>query len=372
MLPLPPPFSGQEKIAKIILNSRIVEAFNSTHVDTSLKHSDNSSRGLFLLSSILKTVSQSLLVWKLIRRNKFDLVYTPLISNSLGFLRFTLLILPSIVSRIKIVSRMGGENFMQFYTSRGKVYKYLIIKTLSHIDAIIVRGENQKKQFVGIYNGRLETIYAPSTGVRKKTKKSNYINEKKVTKVLFLGLLSPAKGIYDLLRAIPLVLENDNSYFFDFVGDFIKRDTNVDLYNHEIFNIKNFIIKHKLGKYLKFHGGLFGRDKKMIFENADTFVFPSYSEGQPFSVLEAMEYGLPVISTKVGNLPEIFKCKENILFVKKKSPVDLSKAILRIKDQTLCRKLINNSQLTLTNKLSINIYEEKIIDLFCKTISLKN
>ena len=40
-------------------------------------------------------------------------------------------------------------------------------------------------------------------------------------------------------------------------------------------------------------------------------ILPSYNEGLPISVLEAMSYSLPIISTKVGGIPEILKNEEN-------------------------------------------------------------
>ena len=47
---------------------------------------------------------------------------------------------------------------------------------------------------------------------------------------------------------------------------------------------------------------------------ADAFILPSYAEGLPVSILEAMSYGLPILSTPVGGIPEIVTSQIGILF----------------------------------------------------------
>lgn len=75
----------------------------------------------------------------------------------------------------------------------------------------------------------------------------------------------------------------------------------------EDLDIKKFVKEKNLESFVSFYGRLEGEEKERKLKDADLFVFPSYSEGSPFSVVEAMEYGLPVIATRVGNLPEIFE-----------------------------------------------------------------
>ena len=55
--------------------------------------------------------------------------------------------------------------------------------------------------------------------------------------------------------------------------------------------------------------------KVAVFNNADVFILPSYNEGLPISILEAMSYGKAIISTSVGGIPEIVKQNENGLLI---------------------------------------------------------
>ena len=54
-----------------------------------------------------------------------------------------------------------------------------------------------------------------------------------------------------------------------------------------------------------FLGSVSDEEKNRAPQNSQLFILPSYAEGQPLSILEAMASGLPIISTKVGSIPEI-------------------------------------------------------------------
>ena len=73
---------------------------------------------------------------------------------------------------------------------------------------------------------------------------------------------------------------------------------------------------------------LSGKDKHDAFCSADIFVLPSFTEGFSVAVLEAVAHGLPVITTRVGALPEVIAEKENGMFVSAGNQEELERAIL--------------------------------------------
>ena len=62
---------------------------------------------------------------------------------------------------------------------------------------------------------------------------------------------------------------------------------------------------------VEFPGWVRGDTKDKLLREADVFFLPSYNEGMPMSVLDAMGYGLPVVSTNVGGIPKIVHDGEN-------------------------------------------------------------
>ena len=67
------------------------------------------------------------------------------------------------------------------------------------------------------------------------------------------------------------------------------------------------IRKNNLGDIVKFEGWVSGDKKINMLNWADIFILPSHNEGLPISILEAMSYGMPIISTPVGGIPEVVK-----------------------------------------------------------------
>ena len=75
--------------------------------------------------------------------------------------------------------------------------------------------------------------------------------------------------------------------------------------------IKKLIDENDVSNNVEFPGWVRGDTKDNLLREADVFFLPSYNEGMPMSVLDAMGYGLPVVSTNVGGIPKIVRNKEN-------------------------------------------------------------
>jgi glycosyltransferase involved in cell wall biosynthesis len=77
-----------------------------------------------------------------------------------------------------------------------------------------------------------------------------------------------------------------------------------------------------------------------LLAQADVFVLPSYSEGQPYAILEAMAAGLPIISSGVGCIPEAVIDGENGFILKPRSVKAFADAAtLLLGDEVLRKKM---------------------------------
>jgi glycosyltransferase involved in cell wall biosynthesis len=114
-----------------------------------------------------------------------------------------------------------------------------------------------------------------------------------IFKILFLTRIEKYKGIYETIKIFKAFSMGKNTQL-NIVGD-----------GEELENIKNIVAAEKI-EGVNFLGYLAGEKKKRIFLNSDCYLFPSYSEGMPNSVLEAMACGLPVVCTSVGGIKDFF------------------------------------------------------------------
>jgi len=126
--------------------------------------------------------------------------------------------------------------------------------------------------------------------------------------VLFLGLVGDRKGVYDLLPAFAAALKTVPQLFLRIGG------------NGEVEKAQALADKLGLQANVDCLGWISGDAKNDLLRDADIFVLPSYNEGLPVSILEAMSWGLPVITTAVGGIPELIKDHVNGFLI---SPGDI-------------------------------------------------
>lgn len=124
-----------------------------------------------------------------------------------------------------------------------------------------------------------------------------------VPHLLFLSNLIPSKGVYVLLDACRILKEKGYRFVCDFVGGESKEIT------RDVF--EKAVEERGLKDFVVYHGPKYGDDKKKFFADADIFVQPTLNDCFPLTLLEAMQYKLPIVSTNVGAIPDIIIDGEN-------------------------------------------------------------
>ena len=116
-----------------------------------------------------------------------------------------------------------------------------------------------------------------------------------VRNLLFLSRIEKAKGVYELVRAFELLKNTHNELHLTIVGG-----------GHEFDALKDYLLKAKIDD-VEMTGPIRGEARVSAFKKSDVFVFPSYAEGMPTVVLEAMAFGLPVVTRRVGGICDFFE-----------------------------------------------------------------
>lgn len=112
-------------------------------------------------------------------------------------------------------------------------------------------------------------------------------------RLLFLGRLRDKKGVHDLVRAMPAVLARHPAALFTLAGDGDLEGT--------ARLARELGVEHAL----RLPGWVDGAAKDALLAEATVLVLPSYFEGLPVCVLEAMAEGVPVVASAVGGIPEV-------------------------------------------------------------------
>jgi len=113
--------------------------------------------------------------------------------------------------------------------------------------------------------------------------------------VLFAGTLNARKGYADLIRAFALIAPLHPEWDLHLAG------------NGELEVAASLVVAAGLDGRVLMPGWIAGAEKGALFRNAGIFCLPSYAEGFPMAVLDAFAYGLPVVTTPVGGIPDILE-----------------------------------------------------------------
>lgn len=215
--------------------------------------------------------------------------------------------------------------------------KYKLIGLISHKLAKFQGKFSQANGFVSLYCQKIYRSSKPSYTFSSfniqeiSATKSNFEISNKI-QIISLGRLEKEKGHINLIKAICNSTHKDNINLI-IIGDGSQRE---DLLKEA----------HLLGVNLTLTGSLTNRSS--IFEllrNSDIFVLPSFTEGMPRALLEAMTIGLPCLGSNVGGIPEVLP--ESYTFssiIPDELTVKLEQLIedeqLRIKNSLCCRKIV--------------------------------
>ncbi len=160
-------------------------------------------------------------------------------------------------------------------------------------------------------------------------------------KIAYFGRLSQEKNIRVLISAFSLVKQRYKDSGLLIAGDGPLR--------------KNL---EELGKNIedvRFLGRLSETDLNDFLDDIDIFVLPSRFEVSPRSVIEAMSRGIPVISTPVGELPQVFQDGKDCMFTKIDDPVDMSeKIMLLMEKRELAEKIAAAGRELVNERYDIN------------------
>ncbi len=145
--------------------------------------------------------------------------------------------------------------------------------------------------------------------------------------LLCVGRLVPAKGQHILIAAMELLVKEGHPVKLQLVGDGPDRIT-----------LERDVKKWQLTEYVTFSGALNQEDTLEAFREADLFILPSFAEGTPVVLMEAMAMEIPCIATYITGIPELIEDNKEGLLVPPSDAEELAKAVAHLIKKTDVRK----------------------------------
>jgi glycosyltransferase involved in cell wall biosynthesis len=236
--------------------------------------------------------------------------------------------------RKPVVLHAHGSEFRQFFASLPAWICRLLSWVFCQSSSFVVLSEGWKHYYVnslGLKADRVvvlpnPTVLPPAVPVRPVSKE--------IIHLLFLGRVGQRKGTFDLIEAFAaLPAEVRNRSRLTIGGD------------GEVEKAQNLVRSLGLIDSINLPGWIGSEQRDVLLAKADVFILPSYNEGLPLALLEAMGWGLPAITTPVGGIPELVTHSQDGLLVTPGNIGQLTEAMKStIEDENLRRYLGQNAR----------------------------
>lgn len=315
------------------------------------------------ISNLITSVTFSLnLTWRLFRRRRdYDIVHfhgasIPLLTNA----PLLKLMGKKIVAKVSS-SGLGIEagSFKGRYSILGKIFMAILkrvdafVAISSTIESALI-DEGYKKERIHRISNFVDMTVFKSTAEKTLEETSNDADKKTV---VFSGALIDTKGVDVLLRAWKQVCEVFEDARLLILGKGPAEEA-----------LKTLAIELNLNDSVEFAGEV--EDVPERLQRADIGVLPSFHEGMPNSLLEAMGSGLPVVATRISGVIDVIEDGVNGFIVTPGSVEELATALMKLlKDELLLESMGKEAFNTIANNYSLTATTPKYISLYERLIS---
>jgi glycosyltransferase involved in cell wall biosynthesis len=232
-----------------------------------------------------------------------------------SWVRKTICVLTIKLFKRPVILHMHGSEFVKFYEREiGPIGRLCVRSVLGAVD-IIVALSPEWAVFLQKLAPQTHAAVIPNAVTIPPALGEAHWSPGQPWRIVCLGRLGARKGTFDLLRAFARLREPAE---LSLAGD------------GEIELARSLAQELGVVPRVKLLGWIDAEDRAKVLSGAHIFALPSYAEGLPMALLEAMSYGLPIISSPVGGIPTLISNGTNGLLVTPGDTAALTQAIERL------------------------------------------
>ena len=332
---------------------------DSTNIDLSCIEIGSASNSY----KFLHPITDQIKIWNMLKGKNFDLVHVNPSLDPKSLLRDGLILY---MAKKRLLPTVIFFHGWDLFCESQINYRFLSLfkNVILNADTIIVLASQFRERLKAW--GIDRPIYTETTAIEdellsefKIERKLAQLNEIKLVKVLFLSRVEKYKGIFETIDSIKILIERNYSVSLSIAGE-----------GGAVTEVKNHLKKLNLnGNGVTLLGHVNGKDKISILNSHHIYVLPTKHEGMPVSVLEAMAFGMPVVTSPVGGIKDFFLDGKMGFLIEKKDPLMIANLLERLilsKKKLMDIALYNH--IYAKKRFLGSIVAERIKDVYFKTI----
>ena len=243
----------------------------------------------------------------------------------------------------------GG--YQAYWAKLSPRWRALTLATLRRVDRLIVLGESWRAFFISI-GLRPEQVVVLANPVVLPSAVPRRLPRGHV-QLVYLGRISAEKGAFDLVEAVASLPPSC-----------LARIKLVLAGNGELARLRGLIEQRGIRHAAEVRDWLNPTERDRLLASSDVFVLPSYAEGLPMALLEAMAWGLPAICTPVGSIPKQVRDGIEGFLVQPGDVASLARAIERIVGDDGMRARMATAARATVEPLSVDLFVEAVVAVY--------
>lgn len=256
-------------------------------------------------------------------KDEADIVHIHL-SDGGSVLRKAILTLIAIIFNKPVLIHAHGAEFHLTFFKLPTFVRQILGKIFQQSAAFIVLSKTWQDFYVAYLGLNAAKVFVLSNPVELPSQVPNRAGCRHIN-LAFFGRVGQRKGTFDLINAFAQLTSQQQERCHLFIAG-----------DGESEKAKALVKELSLEKKITFLGWINAQQRDDVLQIADIFLLPSYNEGLPMAILEAMGWGLPIITTPVGGIPEVVISEKNGLLVNPGDVQQLSAAIgLLVENESL-------------------------------------
>lgn len=271
-------------------------------------------------------------------------------ASHIDFFRHAVFVILAKCFRKKVLLHLHGGDFERFYHRHTRVACYVCHKA----DALVAVSSYFEQLFHSLHLS--EHIYLLHNAIAPPhTTLAQKDEEKKNSKfqLLYIGSINENKGCFDVIKSIGTHKEElDGKIVFHLAG------------NDETGKLDTEIRRYRLEDCVVLHGWVDKEKKSALLQSTDCYIQTSYFESFGLSILEAMAYGLPVITSATGGIPDLVDNGLNGLFVTPGDTDGIFNAVKTLMESPATRRMMAENSIKKARNFYIDKAEQKLLSIY--------
>jgi len=342
--------NGHGGIATVIngySNDRFLVTNQIIHISSHSTVNSSKLRAMYLFfSCLMKVIYQGI-------TSKIGIAHIHMASRGSYFRKAIVLRLCKLLGA-KVILHLHGAEFQAFYNKEStKKKQEHICRTFDLADCVIVLSTQWMDWVQSIISkpSKVKVVYnaVPDLSLDR--------SQAVPSSILFLGRLGERKGVADLINAFKIVVETNPSATLLLGGD------------GELDEFKALAKSLGIEQNAKFLGWVAGVEKNKYLASADVYCLPSYNEGFPMGVLEAMSAGIVTVASTAGGIPDAITNEEEGLLITAGDVIALSDALIRVtSDRALNAKFVTAAKHKFDNNFSEKVVFAELDKIYAELL----